>query len=166
MFGWLPAVTQDALENRIGRSPACRIDSDTAAPIEMINMSAEIAVPEVARVRPRGVKGRKPDLWVVADPTIPGILSKLPDAEVIPLPVVRELAGWDRDAQSDAVKEGLIRPIDQRGKANCYQVTRDDAALILVAAVLAFAAGVAVIAMLRGLQGAGLDAAALARAVT
>lgn len=94
------------------------------------------------------------------------LLADLPDTEVIPLPLIRERIGWTRDAQWLAVKQGAIRPVEKRGKAGCYQVTRDDAVMILLAAALALAAGVAVIVMLRGLQGAGLDASALASAVT
>lgn len=118
------------------------------------------------RARPRGQNGRRTHLWVMADPTVPGLLSKLPDAEVIPLPVVRDLIGWDRAAQVNAVRQGVIRPVEKRGRAGCYQVTRSDAVEILIAAALAFAAGVAVVAMLRAIQGAGLDAQALARSMT
>lgn len=94
------------------------------------------------------------------------LLADLPDAEVIPLPLIRERVGWNRQQQHHAIEVGAIRPVEKRGKAGCYQVTRDDAVLILIAAALALAAGVAVVAMLRGIQGAGLDAAALASAVT
>jgi len=94
------------------------------------------------------------------------LLANLPDTEVIPLPLIRERVGWSRDQQSDAVLQGAIRPVAKRGKAGCYQVTRDDAVMILVAAALALAAGVAVVIMLRGIQGAGLDPVALASAMT
>lgn len=94
------------------------------------------------------------------------LLADLPDAEVIPLPLIRDRIGWTRDAQSLAVKQGAIRPIEKRGKDGCYQVTRDDAVMILVAAALALAAGVAVVVMIRAIQGAGLDATALASAMT
>lgn len=130
-------------------------------------MSAALAeAPGVERARPRGQTGRRTHPWVMADPTVPGLLSKLPDAEVIPLPVVRDLIGWDRAAQVHAVRQGVIRPVGKRGKAGCYQVTRDDAVEILIAAALAFAAGVAVVAMLRAIQGARLNAQALASTMT
>jgi len=130
-------------------------------------MSTALAeAPGVRRARPRGQTGHRTHPWVIADPTIPGLLTDLPDTEVIPLPFVRDRIGWTRDAQYQAVKEGAIRPLPQRGKAGCYQVTRADAVEILIAAALAFAAGVAVVVMLRGIQGAGLNASALASAVT
>lgn len=96
--------------------------------------------------------------------TAAALLAELPDAEVIPLPFVRDRIGWTRDQQSYAVESGVIHPIDKRGKAGCYQVTRDDAVTILIAAALAFAAGVAVVIMIRAIQGSGLNAQALAQA--
>lgn len=94
------------------------------------------------------------------------LLTDLPDAEVIPLPLIRDRIGWTRDAQSLAISQGVIRPVEKRGKAGCYQVTRDDAIEILVAAALAIVAGIAVVAMLRAIQGAGLNARVLAEAMT
>lgn len=98
--------------------------------------------------------------------TARALLADLPDADVIPMPLICKRIGWDRFAQNNAVSQGLIRPVEKRGKAGCYQVTRDDAVMILIAAALALAAGVAVVIMLRGIQGAGLDVSALASAVT
>jgi hypothetical protein len=93
------------------------------------------------------------------------LLAGLPDTEIIPLPLVRDRIGWNREQQSYAVRSGVIRPVSQRGRGGCYQVTRDDAVLILIAAAIALAAGVAVVAMIRAVQAAGLDASALAQAV-
>jgi hypothetical protein len=92
------------------------------------------------------------------------LLADLPDTEVIPLPFVRDRIGWKRDQQSYAVESGVIHPIEKRGKAGCYQVTREDAVLILVAASLAFAAGVAVVTMIRAIKDAGLYTSAFAQA--
>jgi hypothetical protein len=97
--------------------------------------------------------------------TAQALLAGLPDADPIPLPLVRDRIGWSIRQQSYAVRAGVIRPVSQRGRAGCYQVARDDAVLILVAAAIALAAGVAVVAMIRAIQEAGLDASALARAV-
>jgi hypothetical protein len=97
--------------------------------------------------------------------TAQALLADLPDAEVIPLPFVRDRIGWTRDQQSYAVESGAIRPVDKRGKAGCYQVTREDAVLILIAASLALAAGVAVVMMIRAIREAGLNTSALAQAV-
>jgi hypothetical protein len=127
---------------------------------------AEVIDPGVTRAKSRGLTGGHAHLWVMADPTVPGLISKLPDQEVIPLPVVRDLVGWNRQQQVHAVKSGAIRPVEKRGPAGCYQVTRDDAIEILIAAALAFAAGIAIVAMLRAIQGSGLDARVLAEAIT
>jgi len=94
------------------------------------------------------------------------LLADLPEADVIPLPFIRDRIGWTRDTQHDAISQGVIRPVEKRGKAGCYQVTRDDAVEILVAAALAIVAGIAVVAMLRAIQGAGLNARVLAEAMT
>jgi hypothetical protein len=98
--------------------------------------------------------------------TAQALLAGLPDTDPVPLPLVRDRIGWNREQQSYAVRSGVIRPVSKRGRAGCYQVTRDDAVLILIAAAIALAAGVAVVAMIRAIQEAGLDASALAQAVT
>jgi hypothetical protein len=130
-------------------------------------MSVAVATESgVTRAKPRGQTGGRTREWVMADPTISGLLAGLPDMEVIPLPLIRDRVGWNRDGQSLAVKQGVIRPVEKRGPAGCYQVTREDAIEILIAAALAFAAGVAIVVMLRAIKGAGLDASVLAQSVT
>ena len=98
--------------------------------------------------------------------TAAALLADLPDAEVIPLPFVRDRIGWSREQQSYAVRSGVIHPVGRAGIGGGFTVTRDDAVMILVAAALALAAGVAVVVMIRAIQGAGLNAQALAQAVT
>ena len=66
--------------------------------------------------------------------------------------------GWSYDAQSDAIKAGAVDPLPappagRRG----YLVSRDEALTILAAAILALAAGVAVVAMIRAIKATGLD---------
>jgi hypothetical protein len=110
------------------------------------------------------------------------LIAELPaETDVIPLPVVRRiinerLGTWDADAQSYAVKSGAIKPITKAPgpvagrNARKHQggpglaVDRDQAVLILVAAVLAFAAGVAVVGMIRALRASGVDPAVFAQA--
>lgn len=93
------------------------------------------------------------------------LLAALDGRDAIPLAVLRELIGWDRQAQRYAVQAGLIRPLPRRGAHGGYRVTRDDAITILAAAALAPGAGVAVVTMLRTIQAAGISAPALANAV-
>lgn len=97
--------------------------------------------------------------------TAQALLRELPEGEVIPMPWVRERVGWSPREQSYAVTSGAIRPLPGWGPHKSYQVTRDDATLILVAAALAVAAGVAIVAMIRAIQGTGLDPATLAKAM-
>lgn len=109
--------------------------------------------------------------------TAQALIAELPEhAEVIPLPLIRSiindhLGPWDADQQSYAVKSGAIRPVAKapgrpagrnprkyeggRGLA----VDRAQAVLILVAAALAFAAGIAVVAMIRAIRISGVDPA-------
>jgi hypothetical protein len=98
--------------------------------------------------------------------TMQALLADLPETEVIPLPLIRDRIGWTREQQHHAVETGAIRPVAKRGKAGCYQVTRDDAIEILIAAALAIAIGVAVVAVLRAVRDSGLNARVLAEAIT
>jgi hypothetical protein len=97
--------------------------------------------------------------------TAQALLRELPEGEAIPMPWVRERVGWSLEDQSYAVRSGLIQPLPKYGPHRSYQVTRDEAALILVAFLLARAAGVAIVAMIRALKRTGIDPAALARAM-
>jgi hypothetical protein len=97
--------------------------------------------------------------------TAQALLSELPEGEAIPLPWVRERVGWSYREQSYAVQSGAIRPLPRKGPHGGYRVTRDDAILILVASLLAAAAGVAIVAMIRALQGTGIDPETLAQAM-
>ena len=104
--------------------------------------------------------------------TLQELLDELPrNIEAIPLPVIREIVNahvgpWDRDQQSYAVKAGVIRPLPERvGSSHAFAVDHDEAVKILVAAALAFVAGCAIVAMLRAIDGAGLDVGALIRAM-
>lgn len=71
---------------------------------------------------------------------------------------VSRAIGWSADAQSDAIKAGAVDPlpIPPAGRRG-YMVSRDEALTILAAAILALAAGVAVVAVLRGVKATGLD---------
>ena len=105
------------------------------------------------------------------------LLADLPaDTETIPIPVIRRiinqhLGPWTDDQQHAAVRTGAIRPVAKpyrpptgvasrklkvgRGAV----VDRDQAVLIIVAAVLAFAADVPVVGMIRALRASGVDPA-------
>lgn len=102
--------------------------------------------------------------------TAQDLLSELPDGlEVVPLPIVRQiinerLGPWHRNQQAYAVRDGAIRPLPGRvGQVHALAVSRDEAVLILVAALLAFAAGVAVVGMIRALRVSGVDPGAFVK---
>ncbi len=95
------------------------------------------------------------------------LLADLPEAgEVIPLPAISKRIGWNYVNQHYAINAGMIRPLEKRGPHGAYQVDREQAVMIMLAASIALACGVAIVVILRGMQGAGLDASALAQAVT
>ncbi len=100
---------------------------------------------------------------------------------MIPLPVVRRiinehLGPWTRDQQAYAVRMGAITPVAKTpgplagGRARKFTggpgvaVDRDQAVLVLVAAVLAFAAEIEVVGMIRALRASGVDPAVFAEA--
>ena len=78
------------------------------------------------------------------------------DAERVPLVKIARPIGWDASSQSHAIAEGLLDARRLGGRGNPYGITRDDAITLLLAAVLAVAAGIAIAAALRGLKGAGV----------
>jgi hypothetical protein len=79
------------------------------------------------------------------------------EAERVKLADLSRTIGWDRASQSHAIREGLLDAKQARpGPGNPYSVTRDDAITLLLAALLAVAAGVAIAAMLRGLKAQGV----------
>jgi hypothetical protein len=104
-------------------------------------------------------------LWNGANvTTAQALIAELPDdAEVIPLPLIRgivneHLGPWGKQAQHTAIKSGAIHALPGHyPPTNARAVDRDEAVLILVAAVLAFAAGVAVVAMIRAIRVSGVD---------
>jgi hypothetical protein len=73
------------------------------------------------------------------------------------------LIGWTETGQRYAVRTGLLEAEKVRNApGQPYRITSDEACTLLLAALLALAAGVAIAVMLRGVKGAGLtgDAAA------
>jgi hypothetical protein len=92
------------------------------------------------------------------------ILSEIDQAEQVRLRDLSRQVGWTQTGQKYAIRKGLLAAEPaERGRA--YVVSRDEAYTLLLAALLAFAAGVAIAAMLRALKGAGLEGAAAADAI-
>jgi hypothetical protein len=78
------------------------------------------------------------------------------EAERVRLADLSRRIGWDKSLQSRALAEGLLEAERSPGRGHPYTITRDDAVTLLLAAVLAFAAGVAIASMLRGLKAQGV----------
>lgn len=97
--------------------------------------------------------------------TVHELIAELPeDTEVIPLPdvwrIINDQVGpWDMTLTSHAVKAGAIRALPERGGPNrrSYLVTRDEAVLIIVGAVVAFALDRPVVAGIRAVRGSGVS---------
>jgi hypothetical protein len=77
-------------------------------------------------------------------------------AERVKLADLSRRIGWDKSLQSRAVHEGLLDVEQPGGRGYPYMVTRDDAFTLLLAALVAVAAGIAVASALRGLKGTGV----------
>lgn len=83
------------------------------------------------------------------------ILADWEGQEVIPLPDLGARVGLDRGRQVYAIEKGIIRTSGRRGANGRHTVTWEEAALIVAAAALAAAAGIALVTMLRSLRAAG-----------
>lgn len=78
------------------------------------------------------------------------------DAERVRLADLSRRIGWDKSLQSRALAEGLLEAERGPGRGHPYTITRDDALTLLLAALVAIAAGVAIGSALRGLKGTGV----------
>jgi hypothetical protein len=85
------------------------------------------------------------------------ILAQFEGQDLIPLPDLGKSIGLDRGRQTYAIEKGLIKPSEKRGANGRYLVDRDQAAIIVIAAALAAAAGLALVTMLRSLLGIGAE---------
>jgi hypothetical protein len=79
------------------------------------------------------------------------------EAERVRLADLSRAIGWSRAQQSKAIAAGLLEAEPGSGPGHPYTVSKDEARTLLLAAILAIAAGVAIAIMLRGVKGAGLS---------
>jgi len=85
-----------------------------------------------------------------------GILADLDQAATWRLTELRSRLGVSPDAQNTLIAEGLLEAEHVPGRGSPYAITTDEARTLLLAVVLAVAAGVALAIMLRGVKGAGI----------
>lgn len=94
------------------------------------------------------------------------LMARFGDSELIPLPELGEPIGLDRSRRDYAVTRGIIKTAQDRntsraGRPNgCHMVTREEAMLILAAAALAAAIGVALVTVIRTLRNSGCSVTA------
>jgi hypothetical protein len=77
-------------------------------------------------------------------------------AERVRLAALSPRLGLTPKAQNTMIREHLLAAERLGGRGNPYAITRDDARTLLLAALLAVAAGVAIAVMFRGLINAGV----------
>ena len=87
--------------------------------------------------------------------SITDALAPFAGRDLIPLPELGNSLGFNKAAQSYAVRHGVITPAPKKGKSGRYMVTRDEAMLIIAAAGLALAIGVALVTAIRALRESG-----------
>lgn len=104
-------------------------------------------------------------------PDVAAILSDLEHRERVPLAGLSRQLGVSKNTQHYAVAQGLLKPVRAPipgTPGHPYVIGQEDASRLLLATVLAVAAGVAIAVILRGLVGAGVPgpaAAAMARSL-
>jgi hypothetical protein len=108
---------------------------------------------------PCGSRFEHEKMWTMTTLTIDPAEALAPfgDSAVIPLPEIGAYLGWNRDTRNDLVKNNLIHtatfpetPGRTRGRK--VLVDRDEALLIITAALLASALGLAIATVIRGLR--------------
>jgi hypothetical protein len=93
------------------------------------------------------------------------LLAEYDGRERIPLRELGERLGMDRAARSYAVTSGVIDTAGRAGLGGGYVIDHDEAVRLIVAAALAVGGAVAIVAILRGIKGAGLSPGVLAAAL-
>jgi len=77
------------------------------------------------------------------------LLAPWDGADVVPFPALATRAGLSRDARRELLDSGVIRPVNDVTRGKTPLITWEDAAMFAAAALLALAAGLAVVTVLR-----------------
>jgi hypothetical protein len=73
----------------------------------------------------------------------------------VPLADLARALGVTRKQRQDVLDEGLVTPLGRAGRGGSYVIGHEDAVRFATAALIAVAAGVALVAILRVLSGTG-----------
>lgn len=93
--------------------------------------------------------------------SVMSVLEQWEGEELVPLPALTRAlqesgaAGMDRGSREYAIRQGVITPAAGGGHGRPFMVTWEDALLIALAAVVAAAAGIALVSALRALRNTG-----------
>jgi hypothetical protein len=103
---------------------------------------------------------------LVAEIDGPSLLAEIDAAkDGVRLVDLRPRIGLTSGAQHHLIAEGLLETMPGRARREGYVVSKDEACVLLLGALLAVAAGIAIATMLRGLKGAGMVGAVAAEAI-
>jgi hypothetical protein len=87
------------------------------------------------------------------------VLDQWQGRETVPLPEVARAVGMPRSTRDFAVRQGFIRPLGEGGRGKTMVLPWDEVVLIVAAAVLSAAAGVAITTIIRALRVSGATVA-------
>lgn len=103
---------------------------------------------------------------VVAEIDGPALLAEIDAADDgVRLVELRPKIGLTERAQAHLIAAELLETVPGHKRHEGYVVTKDEARVLLLGALLALAAGVAIATMLRGLKGAGIVGIVAAEAI-
>jgi hypothetical protein len=91
--------------------------------------------------------------------TATDVLARWEGQELVPLPDLAHAVGLTRGTLHYARQNGLIVPVKRRGPNGRHLITWDQAVLIVAAAIVAAAAGIAIVTAIHALRGAGATVA-------
>lgn len=87
------------------------------------------------------------------------VLSRWEGQDLVPLPDLAYSVGLNRGTLHVVRKQGLITPAEKRGPNGRHLITWDQALLLVAAALVAAAAGIAIVTALQALRGSGAKVA-------
>jgi hypothetical protein len=91
-------------------------------------------------------------------PSVTEIMAPWTDATRVPFPTLATRAGLSRDVRREILDSGVFEPLPETtGKGKTAMITAEDALMFAAAVVLALAAGLAVVTVLRVIVKTGAE---------
>jgi hypothetical protein len=92
--------------------------------------------------------------------TVTETLGQWQGRDAVPLTEVAHAVGLNRAHVEYAVRKRIVAPLPERGPCNAYMIDWEQIVLIVVAAAIAAAAGIAVMTVIRSLRDSGATVSA------